>query len=1534
MQQSLRPVLILALLVSLHLLNAQTLDWRVETAERLELTSVAAGDDEEKDISTADLNMDGRPDVIVVRKEPFSIPEEGPKSDLLLINENGRLVDHTLEYAPGFISNPTYARDLYIGDFDGDGWPDVIVANTFGQQPLFYRNRGNDAEGNWLGLLDESAARFPELDDDEVLFCAVWGGDVNGDTFPDLYFVNYKRVGGDGIAQDYLLINDGTGIFTNESQERLGELRQSAFGTAGQLWDMDGDGDLDLIKVSTLFSVPPWNDSGVFVLFNDGTGNFTNWQNVAPFAPYMFEIADFDGNGLVDLYVVDDATDYLITVSEVVADTLLVVQRQNVGVGGFGGNVHLADLNNDGELDAVVSDVDVDIPPCNSSRRLTLLQNNAGNLADISPPDVTNSYDVALLDINGDGLTDIFSGGCEGYQVLMNVTCELAVTYADLDEDGLPDACDVCPADPDLNCTLPPVFPPVSTDYNIARQWNEMLLASIRRDFARPTVHARNLFHLSAAVWDAWAVYEDCAQPWLLGQTVGEFTSPLENFERPEDTTAARRAAISYAAYRLLRHRFANSPRAPLLLEAYDEHMGKLGYNINITGTDYQGGSAARLGNYIAEQYIAFGMQDGANEIDLYGNTDYQPSNPSLVVELPGNPNITDLNRWQPLTLELFIDQSGNPIPGDTPPFLSPEWGRVSPFALVDSNRTDNDRMGNAYPVYHDPGPPPLHAMDGSGTTDQYQWSFLTTLIWSGHLDAADTTTWDISPNGIGNRTDLPMQTADYPSFYNQLAGGTTSPGRTVNPVTGQPYAPNPVSRGDYARVLAEFWADGPDSETPPGHWFDLLNYVSDHPALSKRYRGEGAVLDDLEWDVKAYFAMGGAMHDAAITAWGIKGWYDYIRPVSAIRALAELGQSSDSLLPNYHPGGLPLVPGYVELIGSDDPLVGGAGQHLNKLKARAWRGHTAINNTDTDEAGVDWIRVETWEPYQRPSFISPPFAGYISGHSTYSRAAAEVLTEFTGDEYFPGGMGTFLAEKDKFLVFEDGPSQDVELQWATYQDAADESGLSRIWGGIHPPADDMPGRHIGLTIGREAFQHADLYFNGRPTLRVTLDGTELAAGSEVDLGTLLVDSTAAPRRMTIYNTGRTPLIFPNDSLAGQFFTGSPVFTATPVELPNALAPGDSLTLTINFKPNTPWPLRGDLTLTSTACNQPDFPVSFRGRGVEPDLQIRQYGLPAPLSSGDTLQFSSVELDSSGADLHLGITNFDEGPLYFRNQPNLRVTGPDAAAFVLDQGELPNPLPGLDGRLLPIHFTPLHGGLHEARIEIASNDRTDSLYILHLRATGLFARLRVSARDTTYAIGADYRLANTRVDSSSVPHTFTVHNEGTAPLRFNALPGVDVTGQGAEDFNLDQTNLPATLSVGDSATFTIVFSPTEARSYANTLQINSNDAFTPFYALTLLADALPGPSAAWSGRARVTVSAEVFPNPTADNLNLAVDDVSLTNLHDYLIYNTDGRLVKQGRIALAAGRGIVWVGNLPAGSYLLVVPTAFGLVRERWVKSR
>ena len=604
-----------------------------------------------------------------------------------------------------------------------------------------------------------------------------------------------------------------------------------------------------------------------------------------------------------------------------------------------------------------------------------------------------------------------------------------------------------------------------------------MLLTAIRNDLARPTVHARNLFHSSLLMYDLWATFDGEADTYLLGQTLGEFECPFTAYrgERSPDTLDE---ALSYGVYRLLKHRFADLPDVTAGLDLF---FANLRYDRAVTSRYYGQGSAAALGNYAADCVIRYGQQDGANENVFYANRFYWPVNEGLDPNVPGNESFTDPNRWQPLIFgDGFVDQSGNLFDGSRPiEFLGAEWGQVAPFALSEEDLDIVVRDGADYWLYHDPGPPPQLG-SSQADTEAYLWNFFTVAAFSSQLDPDKTDLIDISPASSGNLdiSKLPNTLADYKAFYK--LEHVLGKGYSVNPVTGEPYEPQRVPLGDYTRVLAEFWADGPDSETPPGHWFTILNYVTDQPTFEPRFGGEGPLLDRLEWDIKAYFVLGGAMHDAAVASWGIKGAYDYPRPISVIRYMADQGQRSDPTLSNYSPHGLPLVEGLSELITADDPMASATGENVGKVKLFAWRGPDFIHDPDADTAGVGWILAEHWWPYQHPTFVTPPFAGYVSGHSTFSRAAADVLTLLTGSPYFPGGLGEFRAEKNTFLVFEEGPSVDVVLQWASYGDAADQTSLSRIWGGIHPPVDDIPGRRIGQIIAVDAFELANRYFEGR----------------------------------------------------------------------------------------------------------------------------------------------------------------------------------------------------------------------------------------------------------------------------------------------------------------------------------------------------------------------------------------------------------------------------------------------------------------------
>src|SRR3954466_3160142 len=568
---------------------------------------------------------------------------------------------------------------------------------------------------------------------------------------------------------------------------------------------------------------------------------------------------------------------------------------------------------------------------------------------------------------------------------------------------------------------------------SVARLWDEAMLDSIRRDLPAPTTHARNLFHVSAAMWDAWAAYEPTADGYFVKE---KDTAP--------DVEAAREIAISYAAYRVLLWRYSYGANMQVTFDELSGLMRSLCLPISFTSA--KGGSPAALANRIAAPGIRFGRKDGSLERLHYADESYVPANAPLVVSQPGAP-MHDPTFWQPLALDQNIAQNGISVPGKVQAFIGAQWGHVRGFALP--------RSPAGVPI--DPGPPPI----GTPASAAYKQAAVNLIRRSADLDATDDQTIDIGLDALGNN---PLGTND-------------GHGYSVTPVTGKPYASERVPRADFARILAEFWADGPNSETPPGHWNVLANQVSDSPQLAGRI-GAGAA-DRLRWDVHLYFALNGAVHDAAITAWGLKRRYQSVRPISMIRYLASHGQSSDPALPSYDPEALPLIPGLIELI---TPASSAPGQrhaafagHVGEIAIRAWRGPA---NASTQNSGVGWMLGERWAPYQRATFVTPAFPGFVSGHSTFSRAAAEVLAAYTGSPYFPGGEFTQPLVPG-YLKFEPGPTKPLTLQWATYYDAADQAGISRIYGGIHIPADDFAGRRIGSTIGKQAWALAERYFSG-----------------------------------------------------------------------------------------------------------------------------------------------------------------------------------------------------------------------------------------------------------------------------------------------------------------------------------------------------------------------------------------------------------------------------------------------------------------------
>jgi len=502
----------------------------------------------------------------------------------------------------------------------------------------------------------------------------------------------------------------------------------------------------------------------------------------------------------------------------------------------------------------------------------------------------------------------------------------------------------------------------------------------------------------------------------------------------------------------VLRSRFEKAVGAEDSLLQFDQVLTSLCYAT--TKTEFLGDTPSAVGNRIGRAVLAYGLTDGSNEAGGYKAPAYVPVNAPLVVASLKKFSMVDPNRWQPLEIIQGFSQNGIPT-GTTQVGIDPHWGHVMAFGATDT------KLG----VPIDPGPPPRL---GDPSSDAALKDMVVEVIRdSSLLDGNDPGIIDASPASRGG---------------NPL-GSNAGVGYSGNPVTGRPYVAEPVRASDLYRVMAEFCADGPRSETPPGHWNVIANDASDRIALAGRplaIGGHGAPVDRLEWDVKLYLGLNGAVHNAAIVAWALKGKYDTVRPISLIRYMGGLGQSSNPKLASYNRRGLPLVTGLIEVVTTASSAAGqrhhALASYVGRVAVKAWGGNP--DDPSSEVGGTKWMLATAWVPYQLSTFVTPSFAAYASGHSTFSRAAAEVLTAFTGSMYFPGGLATYGVLKDA-LQFEHGPTGDVDLEWATYYDAADQAGQSRLFGGIHIQADDFTGRRMGSACGRAAWHLANEYFGG-----------------------------------------------------------------------------------------------------------------------------------------------------------------------------------------------------------------------------------------------------------------------------------------------------------------------------------------------------------------------------------------------------------------------------------------------------------------------
>jgi hypothetical protein len=228
----------------------------------------------------------------------------------------------------------------------------------------------------------------------------------------------------------------------------------------------------------------------------------------------------------------------------------------------------------------------------------------------------------------------------------------------------------------------------------------------------------------------------------------------------------------------------------------------------------------------------------------------------------------------------------------------------------------------------------------------------------------------------------------------------------------------------DAQKVTAEYWADGPHSEFPPGHMVVFAQ------ALSRMHN------DTLDQDVKLFFALGAGIMDASIAAWKVKYLHlndivnDTVRPITAIR------------------------------------------ERYKNQQITSWLG---------PGKGFGHVLGQNWQPYQALDVVTPPFPEYVSGHSTFTAAGRTIMALFYGTDNFNAKV-TIPAGSSKI---EPGitPGKTVVLTWKTLTDAADQAGMSRRWGGIHFQTGDMDGRALGKVVGYDDWNMAQTFINGTATV-------------------------------------------------------------------------------------------------------------------------------------------------------------------------------------------------------------------------------------------------------------------------------------------------------------------------------------------------------------------------------------------------------------------------------------------------------------------
>ena len=351
-------------------------------------------------VEIADVNGDGRPDLLFANGGNYSEPGK-PEPNQVFIN-NGPGKRFTEKTAAVFGPAPDLARVIKARDFNGDGITDIVVGTTFQTQSRLYLGTGG-------GVFHEVTASHLPLQ--RLSVGDIEPGDVDGDGDLDLVLADWGL--GDNMSNDggrtRLWLNDGTAHFTDATEARMPATR-IRFSWDLEFIDVDNDADLDIVVSSK-------RGGGGSLFKNDGAGRFTEDTRALPQYTnnYEYEPMDLDGDGFLDLVTINDG--------EILSDDNSnrrehVLRNDGKGrfkdatahwwsseanIGEDDNMVAFLDYDSDGDADFVIGSL--------SGPDRLIINDGKGHLTlrrDVfDGPETPGTLAIALADLDGDGRMDV-----------------------------------------------------------------------------------------------------------------------------------------------------------------------------------------------------------------------------------------------------------------------------------------------------------------------------------------------------------------------------------------------------------------------------------------------------------------------------------------------------------------------------------------------------------------------------------------------------------------------------------------------------------------------------------------------------------------------------------------------------------------------------------------------------------------------------------------------------------------------------------------------------------------------------------------------------------------------------------------------------------------------------------------------------------------------------------------------------------------------------------------------------------------------